>query len=61
LNMETRTGGSALQHKLTFSYAGDALFSFTVAPRPKVVTFVQVYMGDFGTTIDRADTPPVRR
>jgi hypothetical protein len=61
LNMETRTGGSALQHKLTFSYHGDSLFSFTVAPRPKVVTFVQVYLGDFGTTLDRAEKPPTRR
>jgi hypothetical protein len=61
VNMEARTSGAALQHKLTFNYAGDPMFSYTVAPRPNVVTFVQVYLGDFNTTIDRAETRPTRR
>jgi hypothetical protein len=61
LNMEARNNGTALQHKLTFSYKGDPMFSFTVAPRPKVLTFVQVYMGDFGTTLDRAANRPVKK
>lgn len=60
INMEARNN-TPLQHKLTFSYANTPMFSFTVAPRPKVVTFVQVYMGDFGTTLDRAETRPTRR
>lgn len=54
VNMEVDNAGNAIQHKLTFSYGGRPMFSFLVAPRPRVLTFVQVYLGDYGTTSDRA-------
>ena len=60
VNMEVNAGG-AVQHKLTFSYGSSQMFAFTVAPRPKVLTFVQVYLGDYGSTIDRSENAPIRR
>ena len=61
VNMKVGTGGNPLQHKLTFSYSGSPMFSFTVAPRPGVVTFLALYMGDYGTTIDRSKSAPSLR
>jgi hypothetical protein len=58
VNMEVDNAGNALQHRLTFSYAGKSLFSFTAPPRPNVLTFLAVYMGDYGTTSDRSSAAP---
>jgi hypothetical protein len=54
VNMEVDNAGNAVQHKLTFSYGGRPMFSFLAAPRPKVLTFLQIYLGDYGTTSERA-------
>lgn len=56
VNMEVDDTGNALQHKLSFSYAGRPMFSFLVAPRPHVMTALAIYLGDYGTTVDRAPT-----
>jgi hypothetical protein len=56
VNMEVDNAGHAVQHKLSFSYAGRPMFSFLVAPRPHVMTALAIYLGDYGTTVDRAAT-----
>jgi hypothetical protein len=58
LNMETGADGTPFLHKLTFLYDGNPMFSFAVTPRPGVLTFLYLYMPDFGTTTDRAETAP---
>jgi hypothetical protein len=54
VNMEVGAGGNPLLHKLTFSYGAQDMFSFGVTPRPGVMTFVNIYMPDYGSTTDRA-------
>jgi hypothetical protein len=54
VNMEVGPTGQPLLHKLTFSYGAQNMFSFGVTPRPGVMTFLNLYMPDYGTTSDRA-------
>jgi hypothetical protein len=54
VNMEVGPTGQPLLHKLTFSYGAQNMFSFGVTPRPGVMTFLNLYMPDYGTTDDRA-------
>ena len=56
VNMEVDNAGNAVQHKVSFSYGGRPMFSFLVAPRPHVMTALAIYLGDYGTTVDRAAT-----
>lgn len=53
-NMEVDSAGRPLQHDLTLSYQSRPMFRFSVAPRPGVMTFLTLYLADYGTTVDRA-------
>jgi hypothetical protein len=54
VNMEVGASGNPLLHKLTFSYGAQNMFSFGVTPRPGVMTFLNLYLPDYGSTTDRA-------
>jgi hypothetical protein len=54
VNMEVGASGNPLLHKLTFSYGAQNMFSFGVTPRPGVLTFLNLYMPDYGSTTERA-------
>jgi hypothetical protein len=56
INMEVTESGQAFSHKITLTYGGQPLYSYTVSPRPGVLTFMLMYMPDYGST-DRLRMP----
>ncbi len=54
VNMETSESGAPRVSTLTFSRGGVPFYSFSVAPRPGILTYLYMYMPDYGTTTNRA-------
>jgi hypothetical protein len=53
INMEVSDDGAPRQHPLNFTYNGQMMYTFTAAPRPGVLTFLFLYLPDYGTTTAR--------
>jgi len=54
VNMETSESGAPRVSTLTFLHGGAPFYSFSVAPRPGILTYLYLYMPDYGTTTNRA-------
>jgi hypothetical protein len=50
VNMEVTDTGQPFTHKITLTYQGQPLYSYAVTPRPGVLTFMLMYMADYGST-----------
>ncbi len=53
VNMEISPTGAPLLHTLSFTYGPQHMFDFGVTPRPGVMTFLNLYMPDYGSTTNR--------
>jgi hypothetical protein len=56
VNMEVSDDGAPRQHQLSFTYKGQTMYTFNAAPRPGVLTFLFMYLPDYGTAISRGKT-----